>query len=437
MADKDDKTTCSFCGSTEQIMEARRHGYDETIGICAMCADKAGRLFGIKNNTATSSSTNSTAQTSVRTDIALPEGFKLLSPRQIYEQLSKYLVGQDRYCRALSIFGYSHCKRIVEYICGTPEDELPKKMNMVIIGSTGCGKTYGIERLSKIVGVPYTIFDSSKCTQAGYVGNDVGDAIRNLIISCGGNIALSKAGICCYDEFDKLASRECHTRDVGGEGVQQALLRIFDGCTIEVPTTLTPKGSRDGECKLVSTNFISFIGSGAFVGIDKLLGKEERGRVDILGKSRILSNVGTGEEQDIEKALIEFGLIPEIVGRMQTRVLCNELEASDLKRVFTEPVDSILKTEVARYLREGISLIVVDSAVSAIAASAKNHSTGARGLLSIFKNLMEPVEFTNFGSQDGTVNEVVVYADKDNVLKVETKGKSKSKTVTAKAAAAL
>lgn len=392
-----DLAACSFCGRSEEAVEKLISG--PHVYIC----DKCVRLcIGILEKKGTSS-----------------YEFKGLKPKEIKEKLDEYIIGQESAKITIAVAVYNHYRRIKTMNKDVPRPEIEfTKSNVMLFGPTGSGKTLIAKTLATILDVPFTIADATTLTEAGYVGEDVENIVLRLLQAADYDVAKAERGIIYVDEIDKInrtTSNVSITRDVSGEGVQQALLKIVEGTIANVP----PKGGRkhpNQEYVKVNTQNILFIVGGAFVNLEKIIAKR-------LGKSTIGFDISDKEVIDpTQKSLllskaepedfIQFGMIPEFIGRFYSIANCNELALSDLITILTEPKNAIIKQYIAMFDMEGVKLQFTEEALNAIAQRAIEAGTGARALAMILENTMRDLMFEV--PSDDSITEIIV--DKETVL---------------------
>ena len=370
---------CSFCGKSEDEVERLISGPDG-VAICDACVELCNDIINSAYDDEQASSAGSVT---------------LYTPQEIKAKLDEYIVGQDNAKKVLSVAVYNHYKRIGKKAATdrSDEDVVIEKSNVLVLGPTGSGKTLLAKTLADILNVPFAVADATTLTEAGYVGEDVENILLKLINAAGGDIARAEKGIVYVDEIDKIARKSENvsiTRDVSGEGVQQALLKIIESTVASVP----PQGGRkhpQQECYQIDTTNILFICGGAFVGLDKIINKRKEGGALGFGKDiktdekfKYSQLIGQIQPDD----LINFGLIPEFVGRLPIVVGLDELDEEALVKILSEPKNALVKQYKRLLSMDNVDLEFENDALIAVARKAIKLNTGARGLRSILENTM-------------------------------------------------
>ena len=371
MSNTNEGMHCSFCGRSE--FDVKQFIVQGNACICDQCVDACNRIIEKQKHTPTDQ----------------PQ--KLLTPKEIKEKLDEYVIGQDNAKKILSVAVYNHYKRVFfKHELGDVELE---KSNVLLAGPSGSGKTLLARTLARILNVPFAIADATTLTEAGYVGEDVENILVQLVQNAEFNLEAASRGMIYIDEIDKISRKgdsASLTRDVSGEGVQQALLKIIEGTEANIP----PKGGRkhpQQEFIRLNTSNILFIVGGAFIGLEKMIESRMRGNSMGFGahiNNKKEQNISELLDQAVPTDLVQFGLIPEFIGRIPVITHVDELDVDDLVRVLTEPKNALTKQYQKLFEIDGVELSFETEALKAVAQKAIERKTGARGLRNVLETVM-------------------------------------------------
>ena len=396
--DKKNNQFCSFCGKA--VYEVKKLVSGRNVCICDECIALCNDIMA----------------DDLKADVVKNGATKLPTPHQIYDFLNEYIIGQDEAKRAVSVAVYNHYKR--HTVASSVNVEI-QKSNVLLIGSTGTGKTLFAQTLARILDVPFAIADATTLTEAGYVGDDVESVLQRLLQNADFDVERASRGIIYIDEIDKISRKSENpslTRDVSGEGVQQALLKLIEGTVANVPVGGAGR-KHPGEATVqLDTSKILFICGGAFDGLNKIIGNRKSVRAGIGFGADVQSKKERDEKNNLADVqpedLVKFGIIPELVGRLPIITTLQELDESALIKILTEPKNAIVKQYTAMLELDGVKLTVTPDGLQEVAKLAVQRKTGARGLRSILEKLLLQPMF-DAPEKEG-LNEIVI--DKDVVL---------------------
>ena len=384
--------SCSFCGKSKEDVEKLIVGGD--VAICNECVDLCESILSDEK---------------VK-DFPSTDEKGRFNPSRIKEYLDQYVIGQEQAKIALSVGVAQHFKRI-----NNPSKDVKiEKTNVLMLGPTGCGKTMLAKKVAEFLDIPFAICDATGLTEAGYVGDDVESILSRLLSVADGDVKRAEHGIIYIDEIDKIAKKGenvCITRDVSGEGVQQALLKIIEGSVVRVPSTDKRKHPKGDMLEIDTTNIL-FICGGAFVGIDKIIGRNrEPSSIGFNSPARSKTDSSKFYDLCTPKDLMTFGLIPEFIGRFGLTVNVNELSIEELVQILKEPKNSIIQQYQYIFKLDGVELKFEDDALAVIAEKAKDLKTNARGLKQIIEKMLLQYQFEAMDLAERGLEQIVISKD--------------------------